>query len=212
MTTFAPSNQLKYRPHDLLACGFPCQPFSRAGIAKRHSLGQSDGFADLEKGNIFFKIAHLIDETEPKAFLLENVPKPAQPRQEANVPHNLQYPHRRTGLPSTISFDKRQQLGSPKPRAALHRRLPRTELVQYQELVRTILHHKTDPSADTPSRRRLRNAGTTIYPGRPRPGQLQVHHDPQGLHFQAATRRSPRQPRQRLQILNRRPSRLQPDP
>jgi DNA (cytosine-5)-methyltransferase 1 len=61
--------------HDLLAAGFPCQPFSIAGVSKNLSLGREHGFGHEKSGNLFFQIARLIQETEtpPRAVFLENV-------------------------------------------------------------------------------------------------------------------------------------------
>lgn len=60
-------------PHDILCAGFPCQPFSIAGVSKKLSLGRKHGFEDQEQGNLFFKLADLIDHHRPAAFVLENV-------------------------------------------------------------------------------------------------------------------------------------------
>jgi len=59
--------------HDVLAGGFPCQPFSIAGVSKKRSLNQPDGFDDETQGNLFFDIVRILKEKRPKAFLLENV-------------------------------------------------------------------------------------------------------------------------------------------
>ena len=59
--------------HDLLLAGFPCQPFSIAGVSKKISLGRSHGFEDKTQGTLFFDVARIIKEKRPKAFLLENV-------------------------------------------------------------------------------------------------------------------------------------------
>jgi len=58
---------------DLLCGGFPCQPFSIAGVTKKNSLGRKHGFDDVKQGNLFFHIAEIIAEHRPKAFFLENV-------------------------------------------------------------------------------------------------------------------------------------------
>ena len=58
---------------DLLCGGFPCQPFSIAGVSKKISLGRKHGFDDVKQGNLFFHIAEIIAEHRPKAFFLENV-------------------------------------------------------------------------------------------------------------------------------------------
>lgn len=58
---------------DVLLAGFPCQPFSLAGVSKKNSLGRAHGFACEDQGNLFFEIARIIDHHRPAAFLLENV-------------------------------------------------------------------------------------------------------------------------------------------
>lgn len=58
---------------DLLLAGFPCQPFSIAGVSKKKSLGQPDGFRCNTQGTLFFEVAQIIEYHRPKAFLLENV-------------------------------------------------------------------------------------------------------------------------------------------
>lgn len=59
--------------HDFLVGGFPCQPFSLAGVSKKNSLGRSHGFRDETQGTLFFDIAQIIDHHRPAGFLLENV-------------------------------------------------------------------------------------------------------------------------------------------
>lgn len=59
--------------HDILLAGFPCQPFSIAGVSKRHSLGIATGFLDKTQGTLFFNICRIIMSKRPKAFMLENV-------------------------------------------------------------------------------------------------------------------------------------------
>ena len=59
--------------HDLLLAGFPCQPFSLAGVVKKKSLGLAHGFADETQGTLFFEIARILRAHRPAAFLLENV-------------------------------------------------------------------------------------------------------------------------------------------
>lgn len=59
--------------HDLLLAGFPCQPFSLAGVSKKNSLGRAHGFADETQGTLFFDVVRIIRHHKPRAFLLENV-------------------------------------------------------------------------------------------------------------------------------------------
>lgn len=59
--------------HDILAAGFPCQPFSIAGVSKKNSLGRAHGFEDVKQGNLFFHIARIVDAKKPPVLLLENV-------------------------------------------------------------------------------------------------------------------------------------------
>jgi len=58
---------------DILCAGFPCQPFSIAGISKKNSLGRAHGFLDQTQGTLFFDVADIINKKRPKAFYLENV-------------------------------------------------------------------------------------------------------------------------------------------
>ncbi|SFA43717.1 DNA (cytosine-5)-methyltransferase 1 [Anoxybacillus pushchinoensis] len=59
--------------HDILLAGFPCQPFSIAGVSKKKSLGRPHGFLDETQGTLFFDIARILQGKQPQAFLLENV-------------------------------------------------------------------------------------------------------------------------------------------
>ena len=59
--------------HDLLLAGFPCQPFSLAGVSKKNSLGRAHGFECSTQGTLFFEVERVIKAKRPKAFLLENV-------------------------------------------------------------------------------------------------------------------------------------------
>lgn len=59
--------------HDVLLAGFPCQPFSIAGVSKKNALGRPHGFECTTQGTLFFDIQQIIAAKKPKAFLLENV-------------------------------------------------------------------------------------------------------------------------------------------
>lgn len=59
--------------HDILVAGFPCQPFSIAGVSKKQSMGRATGFEDKTQGTLFFDICRILKTKRPKAFMLENV-------------------------------------------------------------------------------------------------------------------------------------------
>jgi DNA (cytosine-5)-methyltransferase 1 len=59
--------------HDILVAGFPCQPFSIAGVSKKNSMGRATGFEDKTQGTLFFDVCRILKEKRPKAFMLENV-------------------------------------------------------------------------------------------------------------------------------------------
>lgn len=66
-----PSNLIP--SHDVMLAGFPCQPFSIAGISKKNALGRPHGFACDTQGTLFFEVARILRYHKPAAFLLENV-------------------------------------------------------------------------------------------------------------------------------------------
>jgi DNA (cytosine-5)-methyltransferase 1 len=59
--------------HDILLAGFPCQPFSIAGVSKKNALGRAHGFLDETQGTLFFDIARILKHKKPPVFMLENV-------------------------------------------------------------------------------------------------------------------------------------------
>jgi DNA (cytosine-5)-methyltransferase 1 len=59
--------------HDILLGGFPCQPFSIAGVSKKNALGKAHGFLDETQGTLFFDVARIIKHKKPASFMLENV-------------------------------------------------------------------------------------------------------------------------------------------
>jgi len=63
----------KIPDHDVLLAGFPCQPFSIAGVSKKNSLGRAHGFECSTQGTLFFDVARILAAKKPKAFVLENV-------------------------------------------------------------------------------------------------------------------------------------------
>ena len=59
--------------HDILTAGFPCQPFSLAGVSKKNSLGRKHGFQDPTQGTLFFDVKRILRVKRPAVFFLENV-------------------------------------------------------------------------------------------------------------------------------------------
>lgn len=59
--------------HDVLLAGFPCQPFSLAGVSKKNALNQPHGFRCETQGTLFFDVARILADCRPRFFLLENV-------------------------------------------------------------------------------------------------------------------------------------------
>jgi len=59
--------------HDVLLAGFPCQPFSIAGVSKKNALNRPHGFRCEAQGTLFFDVARIIEYHRPRAFVLENV-------------------------------------------------------------------------------------------------------------------------------------------
>jgi DNA (cytosine-5)-methyltransferase 1 len=70
ITTIAPE---AIPEHDILLGGFPCQPFSLAGVSKKNSLGRAHGFLDKAQGTLFFNVLSILKAKRPAGFLLENV-------------------------------------------------------------------------------------------------------------------------------------------
>ncbi len=59
--------------HDIMVAGFPCQPFSIAGVSKKKSLGREHGFKDVTQGTLFFHLARMVEVKRPPILLFENV-------------------------------------------------------------------------------------------------------------------------------------------
>lgn len=66
-------DEVEIPDHDILVAGFPCQPFSIAGVSKKNSMGKATGFEDKTQGTLFFDVCRILKKKRPKAFLLENV-------------------------------------------------------------------------------------------------------------------------------------------
>lgn len=66
-------DEVRVPEHDLLLAGFPCQPFSIAGVSKKNAIGQPHGFRCDSQGTLFFDTARIIAHHRPEAFVLENV-------------------------------------------------------------------------------------------------------------------------------------------
>jgi DNA (cytosine-5)-methyltransferase 1 len=66
-------SELDIPEHDVLVAGFPCQPFSHAGVSARNAVGQEHGFKCETQGTLFFDIMRIASNSMPKVMLLENV-------------------------------------------------------------------------------------------------------------------------------------------
>lgn len=66
-------NEKTIPDHDILVGGFPCQPFSIAGVSKKNSMGKETGFKDETQGTLFFDVCRILKAKTPYAFVLENV-------------------------------------------------------------------------------------------------------------------------------------------
>lgn len=66
-------NEAEIPAHDVLVAGFPCQPFSIAGVSKKNALGRAHGFDDETQGTLFFDVLRILMHHRPAAFMLENV-------------------------------------------------------------------------------------------------------------------------------------------
>lgn len=66
-------NERNIPDHDILCAGFPCQPFSLAGVSARRFLDTAHGFSCKTQGTLFFDVARIIQEKRPKVIFLENV-------------------------------------------------------------------------------------------------------------------------------------------
>tara|TARA_R110000744_G_scaffold380541_1_gene501872 strand:- start:4927 stop:6144 length:1218 start_codon:yes stop_codon:yes gene_type:complete len=66
-------NELSIPDHDVLLAGFPCQPFSHAGVSARNAVGKKHGFLCDTQGTLFFDVMRVIDAKKPKIVFLENV-------------------------------------------------------------------------------------------------------------------------------------------
>ena len=66
-------NEIEIPDHDVLLAGFPCQPFSNAGVSARNAVGKQHGFLCDTQGTLFFDVMRVIDAKKPKVVFLENV-------------------------------------------------------------------------------------------------------------------------------------------
>jgi DNA (cytosine-5)-methyltransferase 1 len=70
---YTKNNNFMVPEHNILVAGFPCQPFSIAGVSKKNALGRPHGFLDKTQGTLFYEIVKIIEKRNPDAFILENV-------------------------------------------------------------------------------------------------------------------------------------------
>ncbi len=111
--------------HDVLVAGFPCQPFSIAGVSKKNALGRQHGFKCEAQGTLFFDVARIIEHHRPEHSAGERE-EPCEPRQGEYLPSHPQHAEGRTGLSGQLEGHQRQVVRPAEPRAYFHRRLPRS--------------------------------------------------------------------------------------
>jgi DNA (cytosine-5)-methyltransferase 1 len=109
--------------HDLLLAGFPCQPFSIAGVSKKNALGRAHGFADETQGTLFFDVCRIIEAKQPRAFLLENV-KNLMSHDKGRTFDVIKRSLDDLGYDITPAHRRWRPLRSAAPRAHPDRRLP----------------------------------------------------------------------------------------
>ena len=114
--------------HDILCGGFPCQPFSIAGVSKKLSLGRKHGFEDIKQGNLFFSIADILDFHRPRRVRPRERQEPQGPRRRQDLRHHPPHPHRSARLHRLAQDHRRAERRPPAPRAHLLRRLPRMRM------------------------------------------------------------------------------------
>ena len=110
--------------HDVLLAGFPCQPFSIAGVSKKNALGRPHGFLCDTQGTLFFDTAQIIAHRRPAAFVLENVKnleRHDRGQTFATIMHAL---GKRARLSRAASRDQLAALGPTEAGTHLHCRLP----------------------------------------------------------------------------------------
>ena len=108
-------------PYDVLAAGFPCQPFSIAGVSKKASLGREHGFADKKSGNLFFEIIRIAEATKPPSCS-SRTSRTCARMTRADTFRVILAELDRLGLRGGARRRRRCVLGAPAPRADLHHR------------------------------------------------------------------------------------------
>ena len=110
--------------YDVLAAGFPCQPFSIAGVCKKLSLGREHGFDDEKSGNLFFEIVRLIDEADASRRSCSSRTSRTSGRTTRETPSGSSWPSSTGWATTSHTRRRRAAVGAAAPRAHLHRRLP----------------------------------------------------------------------------------------
>ena len=96
--------------HDILLAGFPCQPFSQAGLKK--------GFSDT-RGTLFFDIERILLAKRPQAFLLENV-KQLKGHDKGNTLKTILQHLEQAGYTTYHSVLKARDFGIPQNRERIY--------------------------------------------------------------------------------------------
>ena len=200
--------------HDILLGGFPCQPFSIAGVSKKNSLGRLHGFEDATQGTLFFDVARIINAKRPAAFMLENVKNLRshdKGRTFAVIMETLQEElgyEVHVKVIDAINFTPQHReriiiVGFREPTDFSWEDL---EIPPVGPKLDTILH-RTDGTEPCP-----RMGPGPVLRSRERRGPAQVHPDPKPVGLPAGLRRQAQGRRQRLRLRLGPPDRDQPHP
>ena len=111
---------------DLLVGGFPCQPFSIAGVSKKNALGTPHGFECKTQGTLFFEVARILAHHRPAAFLLENVKNLVRHRKGETFEVIRETLEDGAGIRTALSCHRRTPFRAATSRTSVHCRLSKS--------------------------------------------------------------------------------------
>ena len=107
--------------HDILVGGFPCQPFSIAGVSSKKALGRKHGFEDETQGTLFFDIVRIIREKKPSGVSSGKRKESERPRQGKHLQGDNEKAAGGAGIRRALQDSGRKQRGTAAPREDIHR-------------------------------------------------------------------------------------------